>query len=112
MELLRELNIEQDVQVAARFSSFLRTHTCVVPRNHAFSLDNLDRAWGGDLINRNQQAAAIHCCHFDRSALKRVVQRQFVPVDEAVSVFPFEVGTIGASRALDLLEADLEVSGW
>ena len=110
--MLRELDVEQDVQVTARLSRFLRTNTCVVPRNHALSLNNLDGARRRDLINRNHQATAVHCCHFDRSALKRVVQCQLVPVDEAVSVFPFEVGTVGASWAGNLLEANLEVSGW
>ena len=111
-KLLGELDIKQDVEITARFSRFLRTNTCIISRAHAFTLDNLDRARRRDLVDRNEQVATIHSSHFDWSALKCVIQSQFVSVDEAIAVFAFEVGSVGARWARNLLETDLEVSGW
>ena len=81
----RELNVEENIQVAATLVRFHRAHSRVVETNKTFSFDNLDRTRRWDLINSDHQVAPIQSLHLNGTALQGVVQRARVLVNQVAA---------------------------
>ena len=67
--LLRELYIEDDVEIATLRTARLRADTSVIVEGHSLASELLDRAWGRDLIKRHEESTTIESCNLDRATL-------------------------------------------
>ena len=81
----RELNVEENIQVATALVRFHCADGRVVEANETFSFDDLHRAWRWNLINSDHQVASIQSLHLNGTALQGVVQRARVLVNQVAA---------------------------
>ena len=68
-ERLRELDIEDDVHVSTAHVAGLRSNVCVIVEAHTLASELLHRARGWDLVECNEESAAVESGQPDRAAL-------------------------------------------